>query len=62
LSLRQKYFVAASAGFILLGLIIVIRAALAATPVIAILGVVLISLGIIRLRDFRNYWRGTRDS
>jgi uncharacterized membrane protein HdeD (DUF308 family) len=63
LRLRQKYFLVVSAGFIILGLIILARAAIAGVPIIGILGAVLIALGLVRIRDFFNAGRrGPHDS
>jgi uncharacterized membrane protein HdeD (DUF308 family) len=55
-SARQRYFVIVSVIYIALGIVIVVRAAFAHSAVIIIFGVVLIALGLIRLRDFRA-WR-----
>lgn len=49
---RQRYFLIVSAGFIVLGLIIVGRAIAVSNLVPAIFGIILIALGGIRLRDF----------
>jgi uncharacterized membrane protein HdeD (DUF308 family) len=62
LSLRQKYFVAASVCFIVLGLIIVARAAVAGTYIVGLLGVVLIALGVVRIRDFLSVRRQSHDT
>jgi hypothetical protein len=62
LSLRQKYYVAASAAFIVLGLIIIARAALAGTFVVGILGLVLVGLGLVRIRDFARLRRASHDT
>jgi uncharacterized membrane protein HdeD (DUF308 family) len=51
-AMRQKYFVIASVVYIILGLVIVVRSALAHALVLAILGLVFIALGAVRLRDY----------
>jgi hypothetical protein len=53
---RQRYFVLASLLYLVLGTIIIVRAAIGQSPVIVIFGVILVALGAIRLRDFRA-WR-----
>jgi uncharacterized membrane protein HdeD (DUF308 family) len=50
--MRQKYYVVASVVYIILGFIIVVRSALAHVFVLAILGLVFIALGAVRLRDY----------
>ena len=62
MTLRQKYYFVASICFVILGLIIVVRAVLAQVPVIGILGAVLIALGVVRVRDFLKFRRGARDT
>jgi hypothetical protein len=49
---RRRYFVVVSVAYIALGLIIVGRSLLAHVPVAGILGVVLVALGAVRIRDF----------
>lgn len=58
--MRQKYFVIASVVYIILGFVIVVRSAMAHAFVLAILGLVFIALGAVRLRDY--YYRGNARS
>jgi uncharacterized membrane protein HdeD (DUF308 family) len=51
---RQRYYVLVSVIYIALGLIIVVRSALAHVLIVGILGVVFIALGFVRLRDFAS--------
>jgi uncharacterized membrane protein HdeD (DUF308 family) len=51
-SMRQRYFVFVSVIYIALGVVIVVRSVLAEVIPIAILGVVFIALGAVRIRDF----------
>jgi len=50
--MRQKYFVIASFFYIGLGIVILARSALAHVYPIALLGLVFIALGAVRLRDY----------
>jgi uncharacterized membrane protein HdeD (DUF308 family) len=50
-SLRLRYFVLASVLYIAIGVIIVARSVTAGVVPLAVLGVVFIALGAIRLRD-----------
>jgi uncharacterized membrane protein HdeD (DUF308 family) len=50
--MRRKYFVLASGIYIILGFVILVRSALAHVFVLAILGLVFIALGAVRLRDY----------
>jgi hypothetical protein len=61
LTLRQKYFFILSVGFIILGTIIVVRAAIGRVPIAAVFGFILVALGGIRIRDFINLRRKVRD-
>lgn len=53
-SLRQRYFVIASLLYIGLGIIILVRTVLAHVLPLAVLGIVFIALGAVRLRDYYN--------
>jgi uncharacterized membrane protein HdeD (DUF308 family) len=48
---RQRYYLLVSVVYIALGVVIVVRSAVAHVLVVGILGVVLIALGLVRLRD-----------
>lgn len=52
MTLRQRYYVAASAAFVILGLVIVARSVAARVLPVGLLGVVFIALGMVRLKDF----------
>jgi uncharacterized membrane protein HdeD (DUF308 family) len=53
---RQRYFVFVSAVYVLLGLVLLVRAAMAGAALPAILGIIFVALGAVRLRDFAM-WR-----
>jgi uncharacterized membrane protein HdeD (DUF308 family) len=55
---RRRYYVLASVIYILLGVVIVVRSILAHVAIIAVLGVVFIALGAVRLRDYVAWHRG----
>jgi hypothetical protein len=61
LTLRQRFFLVASILYIGIGLVIVARGVLSHVPVAGIFGVVLIGLGLVRIRDFRNWRRRPGD-
>jgi hypothetical protein len=50
--MRQRYFLAVSGAYIVLGLIIMGRSIMAHVFVLGILGVVFVALGAVRIRDF----------
>lgn len=52
---RQRYFVGASLLYIVLGVIILVRTALAHALPLAVLGLVFIALGAVRLRDYYRH-------
>lgn len=52
MTLRQRYFVAVSIIYVLVGVVIAFRSVTAHVIPIAILGLVFIALGAVRLRDF----------
>jgi uncharacterized membrane protein HdeD (DUF308 family) len=56
-TLRRRYYVLVSVIYILIGLVIMVRSVLAHVAVIAILGIVFIALGAVRLRDYLT-WTG----
>lgn len=56
--MRQRYYVAVSIGYVVLGVVIVARSAVAHVFQIGLLGVVFIALGAVRLRDY--VFRGGR--
>jgi uncharacterized membrane protein HdeD (DUF308 family) len=58
--MRQRYYVVASGLFIIIGVVILMRAILAGVPVIGILGAVFIALGVVRLRDYARFTREGR--
>ncbi|HEX6507253.1 MAG TPA: hypothetical protein VF221_06435 [Chloroflexota bacterium] len=58
-ALRQRYYVFVSVIYIVLGLIITVRSIVAHVVIIAVLGVVFLALGMIRLRDYIA-WMGRR--
>jgi uncharacterized membrane protein HdeD (DUF308 family) len=49
---RQRYYVLVSVIYVALGLIILVRSALAHVLIVGVLGVVFIALGVVRLRDY----------
>lgn len=49
--MRERYYVAVSVAYIILGVTIVVRSAMAQVPIVGILGVVFVALGVVRLRD-----------
>lgn len=51
-TLRQRYFVIASVLYIVLGIVILVRTVMAHALPLAILGIVFIALGAVRLRDY----------
>ncbi len=55
-TIRRRYHVAVSAGYIALGIFIAVRSILADVLPIVLLGLVFIALGGVRLRDYLN-WR-----
>lgn len=52
--MRERYFVIASLLYIGLGIIILVRTALAHVLPLAVLGIVFIALGLVRLRDYHK--------
>ena len=56
LSRRQRFTVFASLAYIILGTVIAVRSLLAGVVPLAVLGAVLIALGIVRIRDLLR-WR-----
>jgi hypothetical protein len=50
--LRRRYFLLVSVAYIALGLIIAGRSVVAHVPGVAILGIVLVALGAVRIRGF----------
>jgi uncharacterized membrane protein HdeD (DUF308 family) len=50
--MRRRYFVLVSLLYIVLGVVIVARSAFAHAFAIAILGLVFVALGAVRLRDY----------
>jgi hypothetical protein len=57
MSVRQRYFIAASLAYVLIGIIILARGAIAHEPIAGVFGLIFVALGAVRLRDFRS-WRG----
>lgn len=57
--MRRKYFVVASGLYIAFGVIIVVRSVAAHVVPIAILGLVFVALGVVRLRDFARRGEGS---
>lgn len=51
--MRRRYYVAVSVGYVIIGLIILTRSAMAHAVPAVILGLVFVALGLVRLRD---YW------
>jgi uncharacterized membrane protein HdeD (DUF308 family) len=51
-AMRQRYFVFVSVVYVVLGVVIVARSALAGAIPVGILGVVFVALGAVRLRDY----------
>ncbi len=54
--LRRRSFVWASAVYVLLGVIILVRAIVAHTYPLIVLALIFVALGLVRLRDYRS-WR-----
>jgi hypothetical protein len=52
MTLRQRYYVAASVAFVMLGMVIVVRSVAARVLPVGLLGAVFIALGMVRLKDF----------
>jgi uncharacterized membrane protein HdeD (DUF308 family) len=61
-SLRQRFTAVSSALFILLGLIILVRSLIASVIPLAVLGVVFIALGVVRIRDYLRWRQRLRGS
>ena len=59
MTLRQRYFVVLSVGFVVLGIVIVVRSLLQGAPPVAIFGGVLIALGLVRIREFLKMRQGS---
>jgi hypothetical protein len=53
---RPRYFLIITAGYMLAGSIIIVRALLAGAFAMAILGAVFLALAAVRVRDYRS-WR-----
>jgi uncharacterized membrane protein HdeD (DUF308 family) len=51
-NLRQRYYIVVSVLYVALGVVIAFRSAAAHVLPIAILGLIFIALGVVRLRDF----------
>jgi uncharacterized membrane protein HdeD (DUF308 family) len=60
LSRRQRFTVFASLAYIILGTVIAVRSLLAGVIPLAVLGAVLIALGIVRIRDLLRWRRNAR--
>ncbi len=51
---RRRYHLLVSTGYILIGVVIAVRSVLGGVIPIAILGLVFIALGAVRIRDYLN--------
>jgi uncharacterized membrane protein HdeD (DUF308 family) len=51
-TLRERYFLAVSVIYVLLGLVILVRSATAHVLPVGLLGLVFVGLGAVRLRDY----------
>jgi uncharacterized membrane protein HdeD (DUF308 family) len=60
-TLRQRFFLVASILYVVIGLLIVARGVISHVPVAGIFGVVLVGLGLVRIRDFSNWRRRPGD-
>lgn len=60
MNVRQRYFVVTSAVYIILGGAILARSIVAHVVPVAILGLVFMALGAVRLRDYFSGGRSTR--
>jgi len=54
---RRRLYIFSSVSYVVLGVIIAVRSVVAHVAPIALLGLVFITLGLVRLRDFLR-WRG----
>ena len=61
-AVRRRYFLAVSAGYIILGVIILARSIVGHVLPVGLLGLVLIALGLVRLRDYLSWRHETRGS
>lgn len=59
--IRRRYQVAVSVGYILLGVIILVRSIVGHVLPIVVLGVVFIALGAVRLRDYLHWKQASND-
>ncbi len=59
-SLRRKYHVAVSLAYLTLGVVIVVRSVAGHVLPVGILGLVFIALALVRLRDYRDWKKGSR--
>ncbi len=53
---RRRYYVAVSVGYMLVGVVILVRSAISAVFPLILLGLVFVALGLVRLRDYLG-WR-----
>ncbi|MGI8826051.1 MAG: hypothetical protein ACR2JC_10470 [Chloroflexota bacterium] len=57
--MRKRLFLVTSVAYVALGLVIVARSAFAHVLPVAVVGIVFVALGVVRLRDYVRYG-GTR--
>ena len=53
--MRQRYFIAISVAYLVLGAIMLVRSVIGHFLPIAVLGAVFIALGLVRLREYRKH-------
>ncbi|GAC1444956.1 MAG: hypothetical protein NVSMB52_04890 [Chloroflexota bacterium] len=61
-SVRQKYSVVVSCGYIAAGAVIITRSVIAHVLPVGALGLVFVALGLVRIRDHVRWRRTLRDS
>ncbi len=54
---RERFYLAVSVMYILVGLLISVRSLLAHVYLVALFGVVFIALGVVRLRDYWAFYK-----
>lgn len=60
--MRRRYHLAVSGGYVAIGAVIGARSVLAGVIPIAILGLVFVALGLVRVRDYVNWRKSFRGS
>ncbi|MGI8967818.1 MAG: hypothetical protein ACR2GA_01780 [Chloroflexota bacterium] len=60
--IRARYSLAVSTGYVLVGIVIIVRSLVAHVLPLILLGAVFIALGAVRVRDYLAWRRSFRDS